>query len=604
MFQMHLSQSCEQNFNGLKIMKRIKIKIAFAVEMCDVKNKNFIAVKTLEHSLKEEHDLQIIYLSKQEEMCSWYQIGDVDILVSLEADYDVWRIKNPKNELLILAWIKDDLEWVETPYLDGYHYIMLEESDTSELIREKIERVICSFDGSAKKFMEIISCLKQHMNMCGNPTEGNCSYYPLIWEKGMNKVVNQIPIFQEVIAKKIVFEKAHTSNNLCRDYIVGWYLTMQAMNVYSIRALSKRNSVGIYNKIRLQCKSLSQLGEVTYADLWSRSKSALDGMLKKFHLYEYYFLSPDVDWKDVDYLYLRRPDFLDSKYINFIKHVRQQNSQIILLFEIPTYPYDKEYNSAEWRPKKIIDQTNRANLKEYIDAIVTYSNDEKIFGIPAIHISNAVDCKYYYEIRKNLVQDKRQGIHMIACAQFTYWHGYDRVIEGMRLYLQKLPNANIVLHMVGQGPEMPYYRQLVGQYHLESHVIFHGILVGEELVKLYMSCDIGFDSLGRHRSGVYYNSSLKGKEYAANGLLIVSGVITELDSDTNYPYYFRVPADDTPINMEKIFEFYDRVMKSERSRENMQRKIMKYATEHFDMNVAFRPVLDFIKQKFAERNKV
>ncbi|MFK5655764.1 hypothetical protein ACIA4K_04025 [Lactobacillus delbrueckii subsp. bulgaricus] len=51
----------------------------------------------------------------------------------------------------------------------------------------------------------------------------------------------------------------------------------------------------------------------------------------------------------------------------------------------------------------------------------------------------------------------------------------------------------------------------------------------EELDYYYNICDIGIDSMGRHRSNVYYNSSLKGKEYLAKGLPIVLGVTTELD---------------------------------------------------------------------------
>lgn len=42
--------------------------------------------------------------------------------------------------------------------------------------------------------------------------------------------------------------------------------------------------------------------------------------------------------------------------------------------------------------------------------------------------------------------------------------------------------------------------------------------------------------MGRHRSGVSFNSSLKGKEYCAKGLIIVSGVKTELDLDGEFLY--------------------------------------------------------------------
>jgi hypothetical protein len=55
--------------------------------------------------------------------------------------------------------------------------------------------------------------------------------------------------------------------------------------------------------------------------------------------------------------------------------------------------------------------------------------------------------------------------------------------------------------------------------------------VTSSLNDIYNISDIAIDSLGRHRSNVMYNSTLKGKEYCAKGLPIVSGVKTEFDYD-------------------------------------------------------------------------
>ena len=100
--------------------------------------------------------------------------------------------------------------------------------------------------------------------------------------------------------------------------------------------------------------------------------------------------------------------------------------------------------------------------------------------------------------------------------------------------------------------------------------------------------------MGRHRSGVFYNSSLKGKEYCAYGLVIVSGVRTELDNDATYKYYFRVPADDSPIDFNKVLDFYRTVTDNGRKRKEVKKEIMQYASEHFSMDVVLKPVLDYI----------
>ena len=104
--------------------------------------------------------------------------------------------------------------------------------------------------------------------------------------------------------------------------------------------------------------------------------------------------------------------------------------------------------------------------------------------------------------------------------------------------------------------------------------------------------DIGLDSMGRHRSGVYYNSSLKGKEYCAYGLLIVSGVETELDNAADFDYYFRIPADDSPVDFAKILEFYNEKVADNKAA--VHKKISDYALDHFSMDKVFKPVMDYI----------
>ena len=99
--------------------------------------------------------------------------------------------------------------------------------------------------------------------------------------------------------------------------------------------------------------------------------------------------------------------------------------------------------------------------------------------------------------------------------------------------------------------------------------------------------------MGRHRSGVFYNSSLKGKEYCAKGLPIVSGVETELDSHPEYEYYYRVPANDDPVNIYEIIKFYDKVY-SKNNHQEVADSIRTLTFKMFDMQYAFMPVVEDI----------
>lgn len=575
------------------------------VFVCDAKNENFVSVVKLANDLEKMYLCHIAYLTYDEISYNRYQIDrNTDILVSLNAQYDIWRIENTKTSFLTLAWIRgNEEEWESSKYLSGYHYVFTERKEISDFIYQKKRCIVGLFDGTADNFMEIIEYLEQNINGQISSMTNRLRYCPLLNNLREMRDVEEKYILQDSSAEAIEISHKSAYKNGNRINLRGYYVTVSGINANQVFTSSKVNAAGIFNKIRLQCEILSQLGDLTYSDIFLRKPSSIDNVLKKFHLCEYFFKIKCIDWEKINYIYFRRPRIFDGKYVDFLRKLKQENPNIILLLEIPTFPYDKEYDSSDWLPANLIDKAKRMELKKYIDAIVTYSDDTSIFGIPSISISNAVDCKYFYEKRRSLKEEKREGIHLIACAQFTYWHGYDRFIEGMRINFHEVLKSNIILHVVGNGPELPRYRKMVSQYGLESYVIFHGILIGEDLIKLYMSCDIGIDSLGRHRSGVYYNSSLKGKEYAANGLLIVSGVATELDRDSDYPYYFRVPSDDTPIDIKSVVKFYNGVTHKGKQIEKVKKEIMEYAEVHFDMSIAFRPVLEFIQRKFGLRKK-
>ena len=98
------------------------------------------------------------------------------------------------------------------------------------------------------------------------------------------------------------------------------------------------------------------------------------------------------------------------------------------------------------------------------------------------------------------------------------------------------------------------------------------------------------DSMGRNRTNVFYNSTLKGKEYLAKGLPIISGVKTELDH-MDFPYYLRVPADDTPLDFARVIQFYHEIY-DRKSEAEVAEEIRDFCRLHFEFRQTFQPVLD------------
>ena len=66
--------------------------------------------------------------------------------------------------------------------------------------------------------------------------------------------------------------------------------------------------------------------------------------------------------------------------------------------------------------------------------------------------------------------------------------------------------------------------------------------------------DFAIGSLARHRSGIYNIKTLKNREYAARGF---GFVYSETDDDFDrMPYTLKVPADESPVSIPALIEFF------------------------------------------------
>lgn len=367
----------------------------------------------------------------------------------------------------------------------------------------------------------------------------------------------------------------------------------------------KDQSSGVNKKINMQLATFQNNGiDMIVPDMWVKGFSyrLLDAFLGICSITPYLFsirfkmLFKKSKMGDLNFIYIRKTAF-DRTFIKTLQTIKSKNPDIKVLLEIPTYPYDKEFSSLISKIRHIKDRKSRDYLYNYIDRIITYSNDKSIFKIPTINLSNAVDTR---KIRAKKVLDNKNVIHIIAVAIFNFWHGYDRFLYGLALYYKNGGHKNIVFHLVGSGSEVEKYKAIVKENSLNQHVIFHGEKFGNELDEIYDQCEIALDSMGRHRSEVYYNSTIKGKEYGAKGLPIISGVETEFDSDPYYRYYMRVNATEEPINIDLVIDFYNRVYNGWENKNEIIKNIREYTRNHFEFSASWKPVLDFIYDNSTE----
>lgn len=255
----------------------------------------------------------------------------------------------------------------------------------------------------------------------------------------------------------------------------------------------------------------------------------------------------------IEFVYIRSNHNANPFTIKMVKQMKKAGMKIVM--EIPTYPYDSEYQAQRMSKQIFQDKLFRNQLAKHLDAIVTFSDYEQIFGQRTIRISNGIDFNNV-KIKTN-VNDTSKELNLIGVAEIHKWHGFDRLVRGLVEYYSQPQNYIVRFHVVGyfysaEGEEE--FRKMIADNHMEQYVILYGKKHGGDLDEVFNKCDLGIGSLGRHRVGIQRIKTLKNREYAARGIPFI---YSETDSDfDNKPYILKFPADETPINIHDIIKFY------------------------------------------------
>lgn len=327
---------------------------------------------------------------------------------------------------------------------------------------------------------------------------------------------------------------------------------------------------GISKKIFAQLEALRRLGADT--SLCSLSVDArghrkrmigdevledygtgLRGKIRKRTSYR--ALSEYVRREGIDFIYMRSDHNANPLLGRWLK--KQQKAGVRILMEIPTYPYDCEYARSPLKRKLSLwtDKLFRRGMARHIDRMVTFSACERIFGVPALRLSNGIDFRSIP--LKPASGDTSAEVRLIGVADIHFWHGFDRVIEGLGAYYATKPERQVRFHVVGSGvpAELALLHELSERHGLGHRVVFHGPLSGEALDAAFEKADFGIASLGRHRNGITRIKTLKNREYAARGIPFV---YSETDEDFDaMPYVLKAPADDSPLDIAALLAFLD-----------------------------------------------
>ncbi len=349
--------------------------------------------------------------------------------------------------------------------------------------------------------------------------------------------------------------------------------------IYAVdkNSFDNKNHLGVVKKVESQMNQMRQMG-------------ASVELCKYFWENGY----PQIKVKkDTDVLYFRKIDH-SIKFIKKLKSIKKTNSNIKIIMEIPTYPYHLEIKDKLSIKRKVSLILGKILMHRYIDVIVLIAEDKtikRLFNIPVIHIDNGIEYDKV-SLKKNNTSNNKQ-INLLCVSGCYFWHGYDRLIEGMHNYYESNPQMDVILHVAGEGECLSQYKDLASKYGLiDDKIYFYGNKSGEELDRLYDISNMAVDCLGAHRKGLYYTCSLKSKEYVAKGLPFITSVRSDMYNEKTKEFIHMFPADETPIDVNEIIRFYNGIYINDNI--NMTENVRNTFYPYCDWKIMYKPVINYL----------
>jgi len=319
--------------------------------------------------------------------------------------------------------------------------------------------------------------------------------------------------------------------------------------------------------------------------LCNRKKSA--GHFLLFYALGDRFLRRSVDFSRYDFFLIRHMP-THPAFLSLLKKAKKANPNLRIIIELPTWPYDAEMKNWAARAMLRVDRLCRSQLKGVTDRFLHYGTEREIWGVPTIFVQNGIDMS---RIPKHVHHEQPKDlIRMIFIGSMGYWHGLDRLLQGMRDFLDRHAGTNLQLKVLGIGAESEEIRALVNRFHLGDAVQLIPPCSGEEFDAQMAQADLGIGTLGIHRIGIPLNSALKHRTYCAYGLpFIFAG--EDADFPPEYPFCLRFPPDETPVSVGMLLDFLAQLREGY---PDAALRIRDYADVYLDWSRKVQPVLDYL----------
>jgi glycosyltransferase involved in cell wall biosynthesis len=252
--------------------------------------------------------------------------------------------------------------------------------------------------------------------------------------------------------------------------------------------------------------------------------------------------------EDYDVIYIRHPG-ANPALLGFLGWMKNRRPEVRIVLEVATFPFSSQAESISQKMVVAADQALSGLLRRFVDYVVTVCGQTEIYGIPCVRTSNGIDVDAV-PMRRARAFDP-QAPRFLGVASLARYQGYDRVLHGLRHALDRNPNLKPHVSFAGDGPAAAELKELCRTLDLDDYVTFHGMMIGEELDRLFDDSDVAIGTLAIHRSGLQGASSLKAREYCARGIPFLLAGEDESFRES-FPFALRMSRGDDPIDLAEV----------------------------------------------------
>ncbi len=358
-------------------------------------------------------------------------------------------------------------------------------------------------------------------------------------------------------------------------------------------------SIGISKKIESQIETFKKLGyKVTYSAYLENgiaifedkscivkkqfNKSKIDYLLRRFRLLSICIAYLKTNEFDIGFI---RWDAIDWHFLRVLSLMHNNCKKVLMDF----HGYFTEYNGQGIKGKytKYTTKINGNKLSKYVDYGMTETHNNSLFGVNTLPMDTGIDITKY---KRHSYLGEYDAINMISVANETPYHGYDRIVYGIKEYIQKDVKTKVHVHLVGNISKST--KKLIEKFHLQDYFTLHGYKSGKELEDIYNLCNIGIGPLAQHRIGGKEGTGIKTKEYFAIGLpYFYAG--QELLVPENYPYILKIESSNEPVDIKQVISFYNGI----KNKTTIEKEMREFAENKF----SWEKILGEALKKMEER---